>query len=317
MRGPLFRYANLFTEILGASSYELLARDFTQALENEEVQAIVLDIDSPGGEVNGCAELASMVYKGRGIKPIIAYASGDACSGAYWIASACDEVLVSPTSELGSIGIVGVWGQCGDDNDIEIVSSQSPHKHPDPKTEEGKARLQTRIDALGQVFVEAVAKYRSVGTDIVLKDYGGGDVLVGKAAVRVGLADGLGNFEEIISQYQQRKEEDMKKTEDAVPTAKVEEITSEAKALGKQEECVRIGGILGSEEAKGRGALASHLAFKTKMSPQEAIAVLSKAPQPSKGFVAAMEGVQNPSITPREEEETEETMAKRIATIGG
>lgn len=80
--GPLFRYANLFTQVSGASSYELLAKDFTQAVENPDVKAIVLNIDSPGGEVNGCAEFADMVHEARGVKTIIAYASGDAASGA-------------------------------------------------------------------------------------------------------------------------------------------------------------------------------------------------------------------------------------------
>ncbi len=74
--GPLFRYANLFTTVSGASSYEIIARDFIQSLQNKDVKAIVLDIDSPGGEVNGCAELADMVYEARGQKPIIAYTSG-------------------------------------------------------------------------------------------------------------------------------------------------------------------------------------------------------------------------------------------------
>ena len=63
IHGPLFRYANLFTVISGATSYELLARDFNEALENQEVKAILFDIDSPGGEVNGCSELADMIYQ--------------------------------------------------------------------------------------------------------------------------------------------------------------------------------------------------------------------------------------------------------------
>lgn len=85
IRGPLFRYANIFTAISGATSYELLARDFNSALVDESVKAILFDIDSPGGEVNGCSELADMIYNARGKKPIIAYASGNCCSGAYWI----------------------------------------------------------------------------------------------------------------------------------------------------------------------------------------------------------------------------------------
>ena len=105
IHGPLFRYANLFTVISGATSYELLARDFNAALENQEVKAILFDIDSPGGEVNGCSELADMIYQARGKKPIIAYASGNCCSGAYWIAAACDEIVVTDikTAEMTKV----------------------------------------------------------------------------------------------------------------------------------------------------------------------------------------------------------------------
>lgn len=66
IHGPLFRYANLFTLISGATSYELLARDFNSALADESIKAILFDIDSPGGEVNGCSELADMIYNARG-----------------------------------------------------------------------------------------------------------------------------------------------------------------------------------------------------------------------------------------------------------
>ena len=107
--GPLFRYANLFTKVSGASSYELIARDFTAALENPQIKAIILDIDSPGGEVNGVSELSNMIFEARGKKPVSAYASGDAASGAYWIASAADEIVVSETAALGSIGVVAIY----------------------------------------------------------------------------------------------------------------------------------------------------------------------------------------------------------------
>lgn len=154
--GPLFRYANLFTAISGASSYEILAKDFTAALENPDIRGIVLDIDSPGGEVNGCAEFANMIYEARGIKPILAYASGDAASGAYWIASPCDRIVVSETSSLGSIGVVAVYrGSEAAPDRVEIVSSQSPLKRLDPQSDEG--RLQARIDAMAQVFIDTVA----------------------------------------------------------------------------------------------------------------------------------------------------------------
>ena len=199
--GPLFRYANIFTAISGASSYEILAKDFTSALENPDVHSIILDIDSPGGEVNGCAEFASMIFEARGKKPIIAYASGDAASGAYWIASACDQIIASETSMLGSIGVVAVYRGSKDESVLEIVSSQSPYKRLDPSSKNGKSRLQSRIDDLATVFIESIAKHRGVDPPTVIKDFGGGDVFIGKNAIDSGLADDIGSLEQIINEH--------------------------------------------------------------------------------------------------------------------
>lgn len=203
--GPLFRYANLFTQISGASSYEILAKDFTGAVENPDVKAIILDIDSPGGEVNGCAEFASMIFDARGKKPIVAYASGDAASGAYWIAAACDKVYVSQTSALGSIGVVAMYHGSKDEKTIEIVSSQSPFKRLDPKTDDGRLKLQSRIDAMADVFVNSVARYRGVDPPDVLNEFGGGDLFIGEHAVTNKLADKVSSFEKTLQSLSKQK----------------------------------------------------------------------------------------------------------------
>ena len=74
-----------------------LAPNFTQALEDDSIQGIVLNIDSPGGQMNGTNELANMIFAARGTKPITAYVGGLGASGAYWIASAADEIAVDAT----------------------------------------------------------------------------------------------------------------------------------------------------------------------------------------------------------------------------
>ncbi|MBQ8436034.1 MAG: S49 family peptidase, partial [Alphaproteobacteria bacterium] len=152
--GPLFRYANLFTKICGATSYELLAQDFNKALQDINIKGILLDVDSPGGEVNGCSEIADMIFNARGKKPIMTYASGYCCSGAYWIASACDKILASDTAILGSIGVVSIFEKDDENKTIEIVSSQSPNKRPNINTDEGRAKIQARIDELAEVFID-------------------------------------------------------------------------------------------------------------------------------------------------------------------
>ena len=204
--GPLFRYANLFTAISGASSYDVLATDFTAALENPDVQAIVLNVDSPGGDANGVSEFSDMVFAARGKKPIWAYVGGQAASAAYWIASSADQVVVSDTAVLGSIGaVVGIQDRREADakngvRTYEIVSTQSPYKRVDPGTDTGRAKIQEMIDALAGVFVAKVARNRGVSEDTVLSDFGQGGVFVGQAAIKAGLADRIGSYEAVLAE---------------------------------------------------------------------------------------------------------------------
>lgn len=202
--GPVFRYANLFTDISGATSLEVLAQDFTAALENSAVARIILKLDSPGGQANGIAEFAQMVKASS--KPVIAYVDGSAASAAYWIASAADEIVLSKTAEVGSIGAVVAIDQSRKANGVlEIVSSQSPKKRPDLNTAEGISQIQTRIDALAQVFVEDVAAYRGVSIDTVLATFGQGDMRMGQEAVDIGMADRVSTFEALLAHSQSTK----------------------------------------------------------------------------------------------------------------
>ena len=316
--GPLFRYANVFTKVSGATSYELLAKDFNSALENPDIKAILLDIDSPGGEVNGCAEFASMVYEARNKKQVYAYVSGDAASGAYWIASACEKIFVSETSALGSIGVVAMYKGAKDDNSVEIVSSQSPFKRLDPKSDEGRALIQTRIDAMADVFINSVAKHRGVDPPKVKESFGGGDLFIGEHAVKSGLADQISSFEKTLQtlikqtspateqgflvsgkeKISMNKNEDGNAHHDKLDINALEKdhpdlvasIESRAHAKGFDEglkkgiaqgcenERERIGAIIGCDEANRRDKLARHLAFATDMSPDVAKATLSSAP---------------------------------------
>lgn len=205
--GPCFRYANLLTRVSGATSYGVLAQDITTALDNPDVHHLILMIDSPGGEVNGCAELAQLIYEAKQTKPITAYVSGDAASGAYWMASACSEIVVSQTSGLGSIGVVGVYRRDTDEqNTLEIVSSQSPHKRLNLEDDQDRLRLQTRIDALADVFIQSIAQYRGIDPETVIADYGGGDLFIGEQAVQQGLADRLGSFEGLLNEINQTQQ---------------------------------------------------------------------------------------------------------------
>jgi ClpP class serine protease len=195
--GPVFRYANMFTEISGATSLEVLARDFTAAVENPEIKTIVLAIDSPGGQANGIAEMAAMIRAAG--KEVIAYVDGTAASAAYWLASAADRIVLSKTAMVGSIGAVLSLSTAKDKNSVEIVSSQSPNKRPDVSTDLGRAQIQQLIDALAQVFVEDVATYRKTSVDTVLADFGQGAMFIAADAKARGMADEIGTLESLIA----------------------------------------------------------------------------------------------------------------------
>lgn len=203
--GPIFRHAGLLTDISGATATGTLALDFQVALDNKLVHTIVFDIDSPGGEVTGIQELADHIYAARSKKTIKAYIGGMGASAAYWFASATSQIIVAETAIVGSIGVVTTHLDTKQRDEkegirrIEIVSSASPEKRLDPSSEAGRSRAQALVDGLGNIFVRSVARNRGVSEKKVLSDFGKGYVMTGGDAVRVGMADGLGNLEDVIA----------------------------------------------------------------------------------------------------------------------
>ncbi len=198
--GPIFRYANLFTDISGATSIQTLATDFNAAIDDPNVKAVVLAFDSPGGQVSGTNEMANMIAARRGEKPILAYVGAMAASGAYWLASATDEIVVEATAEVGSIGaIVLARVPSAAANVVEKVSSQSPRKRMSPASEAGGAELQAVADQIAQVFIDFVAAHRPAGVDMM-----GGGMAMGQKAVDAKLADRVGSLEMTIADARKR-----------------------------------------------------------------------------------------------------------------
>jgi ClpP class serine protease len=207
IRGPILRYGSMLSSMSGGgATVEGIARDFTRALEDPSFAAILLNIDSPGGEVNGIAELADIIYAARGAKPLVAYVSDLGASAGYWLASSAERIVVAQTAALGSIGAVAAipHPNATRRQEIEFVSSVSPNKRPDPTTKKGAAQYQALVDTIGQIFVDAVARNRGVTAETVVKDFGAGGLLVGRDAVAAGLADDVGSFEGVLADLAER-----------------------------------------------------------------------------------------------------------------
>lgn len=206
--GPIFRYGDFFTRICGGATVDSIATDFNETLHNPAIRAIILDVNSPGGEVDGIAELADMIYAARGEKPIIAYVGYLGASAAYFLAAAADEIVIADQSLLGSIGVIASMpdpeSPRGSGKMLTFRSRQSPRKNPSPASEEGRTQIQDMLDQMCEVFVEKVALYRGTSVETVLSDYGQGGVFVGRHAVDAGLADRLGSYEGVLAELIER-----------------------------------------------------------------------------------------------------------------
>jgi len=203
--GVIVPHANFYSEWSGGTSVDTLGLRFGEAMSAPDVRAIVLHIDSPGGNITGINEFTNQIYGARGKgKPIHAYISGTGASAAYWIASAADKIFADKTAQIGSIGVVASWDDYSEADEkrgikhYEIVSSQSPDKRLDPKSKEGRAKLQRELDSLADIFIESVARNRDTNSVFVQDNYGKGGIMLAEDAIKVGMADSLGSLEEII-----------------------------------------------------------------------------------------------------------------------
>lgn len=212
INGVLGKRANLFTQVSGMASTEILGRDFKAALNDPQVSGIVLSIDSPGGTVDGTQTLADIVASARGVKPVVTLAGGTMASAAYWIGAEAVEIYISSgTDQVGSIGVVSGHRDISAAEAMqgikttEITAGQYKRVASQyaPLSESGRASIQDTVDYLYSVFVSAVAKARGVSEDKVLQDMADGRVFIGQQAIAAGLVDGVSTLEGAIARVRQ------------------------------------------------------------------------------------------------------------------
>lgn len=289
--GPIFRYANFFTAFSGGATYDGIALDLERARADASIRAILFAWDSPGGEVNGCAELAAMIRAVAAEKPVESYVGGQCCSAAYWLASATARITADRTAMLGSIGVkLGIRDSRERDaksgvKTVEFISSNAPNKRTDWDSDEGRKRIQRTADQLEAVFLADVAANRGVSEQEVIAKFGAGGVEVGADAVEAGLADAIGSFEGVLATLARGSGRRIQgrtlrmAQNDPAPAAtftqaQLDAAATTARTAGETAAQARIAAILDSPEAKTRGNQARHLAFKTTMSADDAIGLM-------------------------------------------
>lgn len=204
--GVIIPRATFFSSLSGGVSLSTLANDLKIMLDDAEIESIVFNVDSPGGEITGMSEFSDMVFAAQAKKKILTFVSGIAASGGYWIGSSASEILATEVSEAGSIGVVAGYTDTKKRDEkigierIEIVSSQSPKKRPDASSDSGRAQIQKIVDDLADIFISHVARNRGVDIKVVAEKYGQGNMIVAKEAIELGMIDRLGSLEGLITE---------------------------------------------------------------------------------------------------------------------
>lgn len=186
--------------IFGADGYDAIESRVRAALDDPRSRSLVIEYDSPGGEVAGCGVCADAIRAAAEAsgKPVVSYVGELAASAAYWLASAADKIVTPASGMLGSIGVIATRLEEAPDAEgrkLHIIKSGARKADGHPLTvmgEEELAATQAKIDALADVFAGAVAERRGM----TLADVRGleADVLIGADAVKRGLADQVGNM---------------------------------------------------------------------------------------------------------------------------
>ncbi|WP_371337476.1 S49 family peptidase [Klebsiella quasipneumoniae] len=247
----------------GMTGYDGITRNLQMAVSDSGVQAILLDIDSPGGQVAGAFDCADMISRISKQKPVYALAGDMACSAAMLIASACSRRFVTQTGRMGSIGVMMAHASYEEQLkqrgvDITLIYSGSHKVEGNPYEalpEDVRGSLQKKMDETRRLFVSKVAGYMGIPAAKIMDMEAA--VYDGAEAVASGLADELINSADIIGRIQQ--------------------ITGGERNVNAVNERERITAIMALAEYGGNDALARTLALDTNVSVEQAEKIISLA----------------------------------------
>lgn len=193
--GTLVQKSGYMRPMCGMTGYDGIRANLSMALDDSSVKAIMLDIDSGGGEVSGCFDLVDAIYSARGKKPIWAVLSEAAYSAAYAIASACDKITVPRTGGTGSVGVICAhvdFSKALAKDGIAVTMIHYGARKADgseymPLSDQALARFQADVDELGELFVATVARNRKLSVAKVRGTQA--STYLGAAGVAIGFAD--------------------------------------------------------------------------------------------------------------------------------
>lgn len=208
---PLYGMITPFGSLLsmlfgGGGGLDMFRGQLDAAVNDPAVQHIVLEVDSPGGLVDMVPETAEAVRQARTVKPITAVANTDACSAAYWIASQANDLVMTPSGQVGSVGVYqmhrdlsGALEQAGIKTTLISAGRYKVESHPSqPLSSDALKAKQNTVDDIYGWFVSDVAQGRGVSETAVRNGFGEGRALLATEAQKEGLVDRVAPFEQVV-----------------------------------------------------------------------------------------------------------------------
>lgn len=310
------------------TGYNFIRSQLQMAVNDPDVELIVLDVNSYGGEAAGCFELCDDIYAARQEKPILAVVDSNCYSAGYAIASSASKVIITPSGGAGSIGVVVTHFDMSaalEKYGVKVTFIQAGEHKTDGNPYEAlpqavKDNIQANVNLSMDAFVAMVVRNRAMTEEAVRGTQAA--IYRAQEAMSLGLVDAVEAPSKAIAVYQALMDAEANELDDddddeddsqqtpvdpdnsQEPTMKTTQTPGadtaaaqtqalqEAATAARVEERARVSGIMGCEEAKGREGLANHFAMNTSMSVEDAKAALAAAPVTAKASTEVTSNVE-------------------------
>ena len=257
------------------TGYGYIASAIQAALDDDNVEQIILDVNSCGGAAQGLFELAADIKVATLDKPVHAIVDGTSYSAAYALSSACTSIIATPSSYVGSIGVVSTHFSVEAmyrQNGVEVTHIQAGDKKTPYKnlTESARKDIKQNVDEIYEQFVALVARNRNMDAAAIINTQAA--TYSAAQAKQLGLIDEIMTVKEAFIHLTSKEETEMPK-ENQTATENVAQV----QANGATAERERIQAILSAEAAKTMPSMANRLAFQSDMPAEAAIDLLNEA----------------------------------------
>jgi signal peptide peptidase SppA len=315
LRGPMMRNPDVIDQLVfGATDTEEVMAAVHEATEREDVQAIVLDIDSPGGSVNGTPELAAAVAAASKAKTVYAFSAGQMCSAAYWVASQCDAVYATPSARVGSIGVIlpvvdssEAFAKAGLKMEVFAAGKFKSAGTPGTSlTEEQKDWLQSEVEEIAGDFRTAVlARGRKIPDEAME-----GQTFSGRRAMRLNMAGMVDGRAQVMARLRELHVREVDTAAQAMDTTILETELAEARAsLAKVTEDANAQESLLTEANEQITSLTA----KSEALSQELTAVGAEREQLASDLATARQTIESVTSRNKDLEANEQDLEKRAA----